>query len=137
MIFPIRAILLSALLTVIALPANAKSIIRVEFNGSLGAPVLATAPDIDAWRVMKESPTVVPKPDLPDRAFLLSYTVDEHVGHEGQTVAVNEYRYIPSTPTTRGYLFFANVRGGWSSAVGTWFQLGELADSRIKEIIRP
>ena len=115
--------------------AWSKEIIKVALSGTLGASLVETAAGIDAWQTLKANRTPVEKPDLPYRSFVLSFTVDEHIGQDGQTVAVNEYRYIPSTLSSPGYLFLANVRGGWSSAVGSWFQLSDGADQALKLLI--
>lgn len=111
----------------------AKDSIKVVFVGpSIGTETVLVSEDLKAWSRMLESSQQVEDPSLEYDRLTDSYTVDHHVGHGDTTVAINEYRYVPSRNESPGFVFFANVRGGWASSVGMWFRLEDGADQEMK-----
>lgn len=118
--------------------AEAKELVRIAVIGPDlvdNAHTSATG-DLAAWRELHYEAVDRPEAQLSSREWILSYTFDAHVGHGGQTIAVNEYRYFPLDSGAPGYLYYANVRGGWSSAVGMWFRLDQESDAILRSILK-
>jgi len=125
-----------AALAVLSQSAIAKESIKLVFVGTgLHEETIDEIRIIVAWSEMLQSAEAILRPSLPDNRLALSYTVDHHVGMGNSTVAINEYRYIPSTAESPGYVYFVNVRGGWSSTVGSWLKLRDGADREIKQFL--
>lgn len=114
----------------------AKDEIKLVFVGpTIGNATVLESEGLDAWSRMFESSEVVENPSLPSDRLMDSYTVDHHVGHGSTTVAINEFRYVPSTEESPGFVYFVNVRGGWASSIGMWFKLRDGADQELKGML--
>jgi hypothetical protein len=58
------------------------------------------------------------------------------IGDGSEVFATNVYHYIPGINADHGYLYFADVINGESSAEGRWFELGDAADRDLRHILR-
>jgi len=131
----LRKIVVLAALAVLSQSTFAKETIKLVFISSGTYETVADVRVRIAWSEMLQSSEEILRPSIPFDRLALSYTVDHHVGSGSSTVAINEFRYIPSTADSPGYVYFANVRGGWASTVGSWRKLKDGADREVKELL--
>lgn len=131
-----RKLVVLTSLTVLSQFAVAKESIKLVFVGTgLHEKTITDVKVIVAWSEMLRSAEPILRPSIQFDRLTLSYTVDHHVGSGDSTVAINEFRYIPSTAESPGYVYFVNVRGGWSSTVGSWLKLKGGTDQELKEYL--
>lgn len=129
-------IALFSMLVVFSQSVIGKESIKLVFIGpTIGNETVLAAEGLEAWSKMLKSSDVVADPSLSKDRLADSYTVDHHIGHGNSTVDINEYRYIPSSSESPGFVYFVNVRGGWASWIGTWYKLQNGADHQLKEML--
>ena len=58
------------------------------------------------------------------------YQIRILIGHEAQVFAANVYNYYPEKP---GFLYFADVENGSSTAEGRWLGIDGVTDKALRE----
>ena len=64
------------------------------------------------------------------------FEVQLAIGDGTQVVATVVYHYFPGINLDHGYMYYADMIGGSSTAEGQWFELEDATDHDLRSILR-
>jgi hypothetical protein len=139
MLNPRRLALAGLLVGLLALlPSGAsfaKEIVQVTLSGpGLAEPLVMT--DADHRAQFSNLGYGAPLAEAPAGLDNDYFEIEVAFGDGTEIFAANVYHYIPGINADHGYLYYADVINGSSSAEGKWFQLDDSTDRDLRRILR-
>lgn len=110
--------------------ALAKEIVQVMVSGPGLTVEVTDADTLSLFREMRFEGMLDSPPSDAGQTF---YEIHLILGHEDQIIATDVYHYYPAP--AGGYIFYADVINGWSTAEGEWFRLEQASDDALREFI--
>ncbi len=127
------AFAVSALMITYRLGA-AKELVSVRISGP-GISGELEFSDAETLRLVQGLETHAFLVEEPGGLSHLVFEIRMGVGDGNDVFAYNVYQYSPPIDGSPGFLYFADVINGWSSAEGTWFPLSMESDRTLRKFL--
>lgn len=73
--------------------------------------------------------------DVESEIYDSYYVIQLHIGYEDEIVATDVYHYYPLSETGTGYIYYADVINGFSTAEGQWYRLTDESDRMLRDVL--